>query len=405
MKIGLNCLRTSPEYRGGVNSFTFGLIDGFALSRRPHQFVIFANTNNRHLFEAYRSRSNFRIVEIDETRRDIAKKGFGRIPAPLRFLKRLLPARSLNTMLSGNAERDLEENADLLYAPYCPPPIFPFPARPSVYSIHDLQHVHYPEFFSAEERKERDLAFANCTHHAALIQASSEQMRDDFLAHFPVLTPEKVVVIQEGVNIETFRARQTALDVRAKYALPAGFLYFPAQLWYHKNHITVLKALVRLKAKGVSVPLVLSGARYEGSQTLFDFIAENGLADRVFYLGLVPFEDVIALHQAAKFLITAVLYESSSIPILEAAAAGTPIIASETPANLERARDLELNLFSPKDDAALADLLGKIWDDEGLRRRQIAHNSKAIERFDWPRIAEDYLDAFESLMRRREPKS
>ena len=398
MKIGLNCLATTPSYRGGVNSFTFGLLDGFAQSRRPHEFVIFATPQNKDLFAPYLERPNFRIVDIDTTAGDAMRRVFHEVPGFLRRLRRWLPVRSFNAALNGGSARTLESQADMFYAPYCPPPVFPFPNRPTVYSIHDVQHVHYPEFFTEEQKQIRKEAFHNCTQHAALIQASSEQMRDDFLANFPVLTPEKLVVIQEGVKVETFRTRNPDLDVRAKYGLPEQFMYFPAQLWHHKNHITVLRALARLKAKGVNTPLVLSGARYEGSEQLFEFIKAEDLGDRVFYLGLVPFEDLIALHQAANFLITAVLYESSSIPILEAAAAGTAIIASETPANLERARDLHLNLFPPKDDAALADLLEKIWNDEGLISAQVSHNSRAIEKFDWPHIAEDYLDAFERLV-------
>src|SRR5579883_2485864 len=345
MKIGLNCLATAPGYRGGVNSFTFGLLDGLAQSRRPHEFIIFASPQSRPMFESYLNHSNFLIVEVNAPGREAVRSFFHKVPAPLRLLRRWFPLRSLNTVLNGESERILEEHADLFYAPYCPPPVFPFPNKPTVYSIHDIQHVHYPEFFTAEQIQIRKEAFHNCTQHAALIQASSEQMRDDFLANFPVLTPEKVVVIQEGVKVETFRARKPGLDVRKKYNLPSQFMYFPAQLWHHKNHITVLKAIARLKEKGVNTPLVMSGARYEGSERLFEFIEAQGLKDRVFYLDVIPFEDVIALHQGAKFLITAVLYESSSIPILEAAAAGTPIIASQTPANLERARDLKLNLF------------------------------------------------------------
>lgn len=402
MRIGINCLRISPFYKGGVNSFTFGLLDGFAQCRRRHKFVIFANENNQHLFEPYLSARNFDVVEVDEARRDTLKKRVEVSPRPLRtVLRRLLPPRMLDAVMSDTPQRALERGADILFVPYCPPQDFPFPDRPTMYSIHDLQHVHYPEFFSPKDLEERDIIFANCTRHAALIQASSEQMRDDFLANLPALTPQKIVVIQEGVNIEIFRRPRIEKDIRRKYGLPGEFLFFPAQLWHHKNHITVLKALARLKAKGILIPLVLSGARYEGSERLFDFIAEQGLSNQVFYLGVVPFEDVIALHQAAKFLITAVLYESSSIPILEAAAAGTAVIASETPANLERARDLQLNLFPPTDEAALADLLEKIWPDDALRAAQSAHNASAIAQFDWSRIAENYLDAFEAFMARR----
>lgn len=397
MRIGLNCLGIAPNYKGGVNSFTLGLIDGFAKSTRRHRFILFVNERNQHVFEPYRFLRNFRLVVIDDGK---VREETLPLRGGWRFFNRLLPARWQYISRKAVPERVLENKADMLYVPHCPPVNFPFPDRPTVYSIHDLQHIHYPEFFSADALRERGVCYPNCANRAALMQASSEQMRDDFLAQFPVLTPEKVAVIQEGVNIETFRARHAGPDIGEKYRLPAEFLYFPAQLWHHKNHITVLKALVRLKTKGLNVPLVLSGARYDGSEHLFEFIAEHGIVDRVFYLGLVPPEDVIALHQAAKFLITAVLYESSSIPILEAAAAGTPIIASETPANLERARDLALNLFQPKDDAALADLLERIWKDEALARRQTEHNARAIARFDWQRIAEDYLDAFERLMAR-----
>jgi glycosyltransferase involved in cell wall biosynthesis len=49
-------------------------------------------------------------------------------------------------------------------------------------------------------------------------------------------------------------------------------------------------------------------------------------------------------------------------------------------------------------------LLEKIWDDEALRSAQARHNSRAIEKFDWPNIAEDYLDAFERLMGRQPRK-
>jgi glycosyltransferase involved in cell wall biosynthesis len=398
MKIGFNCLATSPAYRGGVNSFTFGLLDGLAQSRRPHKFVIFASPQNRHLFVSYLNLPNFSVVEINQNRTQSIKGIFHKLPRPFHFLRRFARLKSLNDAMNGNVAESMDAQVDMFYVPYCPPPVFPFPRKPTVYSIHDIQHVHYPEFFTQEQKLERKVGFANCTDHAALIQASSEQMRDDFLANFPVLTPEKVVVIQEGVKVETFRRHQSGFDIRGKYQLPGDFLYFPAQLWYHKNHITVLKALASLKDKGISIPLVMSGARYEGSENLFEFIEQQGLGDRVFYLGLVPFEDVIALQQTAKFLITAVLYESSSIPILEAAAAGTPVIASETPANQERARDLQLNLFPPKDHIALADLLEKIWSDQPLVSRQVEHNSRAIERFDWPRIAEDYLDAFEGLV-------
>ena len=144
---------------------------------------------------------------------------------------------------------------------------------------------------------------------------------------------------------------------------------------------------------------MLTGARYEASQGIFDFIDRNSLGSQVFYLGLVPFEDLVSLYQASRFLIMASLHESSSLPILEAAAAGTGIIASRTPSIEEMAEQLEMRLFSPTDDGELADLLAAVWWDDALVRSQIEANRTNVLQFSWDNSARRYIDVFESLGR------
>jgi glycosyltransferase involved in cell wall biosynthesis len=433
MKIGINCLRISPDYKGGINTFTFGLLDGFAASGNDHEFVIFAGPHNLEMFSDYGKRPNFRIVEINENwvagqhkllwlarkiynslpwrwhiddnyltfpdlLRWLGRRFFLKLPWRIRYR---IPLRPYNAWLAAPFAKLIDRHVDVVYVPYPPPPLFPYPAKPTIYSIHDLQHVHFPEFFSPEHRLERDAIMDACARHATLLQATSRQMKDEFLAHFAFLRAEQIPIIPEGVNLSAYQG-STAGDVKERHGLPDRFLFFPAQLWHHKNHITILKALARLRERGIVIPLVLTGARYEASQHLFDFIEEHGLSGQVFYLGLVPYEDVIALHRAARFLITASLYEAGSIPTLEAAASGTPILAGITPSQLEHSRDLEMQLFAPIDDAALADLLIKVWDDDKLIAEQVAHNNMAIQNFTWQKAAQKYLEAFESLLPRRE---
>src|SRR5262249_27835395 len=147
------------------------------------------------------------------------------------------------------------------------------------------------------------------------------------------------------------------LHIRTKYRLPENFLFYPAQLWPHKNHITVLRALNGLKANhGLEIPLVLTGATFSAADQIFGYVKANGM-DYVHYLGKVPFTDLASLYRSARFVITSVLYESSSLCILEAAAAGTPVIASRTPPNVEMSRVLDLNLFEPLDKEELMLLL------------------------------------------------
>ena len=395
MRIGLNCLRTAPQYKGGINSFTFGLLDGFAASKRQHDFVIFATPNNRDMFDAYVATGRFKLVEITES------------PKRRRLITNLdwqvayrLPLRLLNKIIYAPYARIIEAEADVVYVPHGPTPFFPYPRIPTVYSIHDLQHIHFPQFFTEEQRLERDAILAACKRHASLLQATSQQMKDEFLAHFRFLKPEQVPVIPEGVDVAAFSDRKNLTDLLTRYRLPKEFLFYPAQLWPHKNHITILKALVQARENGLTIPLVLTGARYPGSQSLFDFIAENKLDDQVHYLGVVPYSDIIALHQAARFMITASVYEAGSIPMLEAAAAGTAIIGSATPSHTEHSRDLQMQLFPPVDHQALADLLASVWGDDALILRQTQINLTAIQKFTWQRASERYLDVLESLVRR-----
>ena len=89
-----------------------------------------------------------------------------------------------------------------------------------------------------------------------MIQASSRYMAEDFCDHFPKLNESNVEVIPEGVDVDLFSRPLPDNDVSGRYELPASFLFTPAQLWPHKNHLTILKALKRLRDGGLVIPWV-----------------------------------------------------------------------------------------------------------------------------------------------------
>jgi glycosyltransferase involved in cell wall biosynthesis len=398
LRVGVNCLRIYPSYNGGTNSFTLGLLDGFARVGTAHEFKIFVTPWNRELFEKHEALPNFEVVEIDESEHRWLRRLHRFLPLGV---KNRLPVEAPNRVFGSRVADLLAREADVIYVPYVPPPrLFPFPDVPTVYSIHDIQQVHFPEFFTPEEHVEREASFAKCVDHATVIQASSRSMARDFWDHFPKLNESNVEVIPEGVDVELFARNDSGNDVVARYRLPASFLFTPAQLWHHKNHLTILKALKRLKDRGLVVPWVLTGAEYNAAEGIFEFVRDNGLEDQFFHLGVVPFEDVIALHHSARFLVTASLYESSSLPVLEAAAAGTPIIAGRIPPHEEMAEHLEMRLFAPTDDEELAAVLEEAWADDETSEAQAAANREGVQRYSWDNAAFMYLQLFERLQAR-----
>jgi glycosyltransferase involved in cell wall biosynthesis len=392
MRVGINCLDVNPSFVGGVTTYVLGLLEGFATAGNGCRFRVFVTEGNQQLFERFRKFEKFEIIAVRE----------GLLP----FRSGICRAVSLsssrafykftNDLAFRRAGELMDDESDVVYTPT--PVLRCFNSRrPTVLSMHDIQHVHHPEFFSWPSRVSRNITYGLSASHANYFQASSEYIKEDLLSHFQWLSPEQIEVIPSGALIERFAAPAAGNSVSSRYGLPERFLLFPAQLWPHKNHLTVLRALKRIETgHGVKIPLVLTGEKFSAASTIFRFIEEHSM-DYVSYLGKVPFNDLVALYQKATFMITATLHESSSLPILEAAAAGTPVIGSRIPPIEELARVLQLNLFDPLDADGLAWLILKLWNDEKTASAQIVHNRDHIRFYSWENTARKYVRLFERI--------
>jgi glycosyltransferase involved in cell wall biosynthesis len=392
MQIGINCLQVNPSVIGGINSYTLGLLEGFANARNGDRFQVYASKGNRHLFEQFRKLDNFDVLVVDD--RLLGAKSRACRAALLSWSKGFYAFTS--NFLFQNIRKLADAESDILYTPTVVLQWFDS-RKPTVLSMHDIQQVHYPEFFSWPRRLSREITYGLSARHADYLQASSHFIKQDLLAHFRELSAEQIEVIPSGVTIERFAA-PSASDVCGRYGLSERFLFFPAQLFLHKNHITVLRALKQIENRhGLKLPLVLTGGALEAAPKIFEFIADQSMG-YVHYLGKVPSQDMVALYQKAAFMITATLHESSSLPILEAAAAGTSIIASKIPPLEELAQVLQLNLFDPLDVDGLARLIFDLWNDEKTASAQAAVNRRQITCYSWENTARKYLQFFEKIL-------
>jgi glycosyltransferase involved in cell wall biosynthesis len=391
MRIGVNCCNVSPDYVGGVNTYVFGLLDAFAGNQKYGvTFVVFCFQSNEHLFEKYKTVSCFQVVILRNIHRF-----YLRIIWQFVKLKQKNLYHQFSNYYYRRHTKIINAACDVLYFPNTVMNPYNYTV-PTVLSMHDIQQVHFPQFFTSIERKSRKIMYELSAEHATYMQASSRQMKGDFCSHFK-LKDKKVFIIHEGVSVKEFKQSAYNKQLFAKYSIPEKFLFYPAQLWPHKNHITVLKALHELKStKGITIPLVLTGAKFSAYDEMMSFIQQHNLSN-VYYLGKVPFADLLAIYRASYYLITAVLYESSSLPILEAAASGTAILASDTDANRELGETLYIQFFPTTDVQCLATKLQEIWNDEEGRNKAIEHNRSAIHHFNWERVAEKYIEQFSRI--------
>ena len=392
MRIAINCLDVDPDYVGGVKTYVLGLLDGFASTHHGCKFQLITTESNSHVFRNF-SGERFQLLVLDDASYRLQKA--------LTRAALLSRRASVFERVSNRAFRRfrdlLDADADIIYTPTVVLRWFDA-RRPTVLSMHDIQHVHYPEFFNWSRRLSRRIAYGLSAVHATCIQASSTFIKRDLISHFAGMPPSKICIINEGVDLKQFCAARDYGHRLDKYELPQRYLVYPAQLWPHKNHLTVLKALRYLEiSKGIKIPLVLTGGQYSASRTVFDYIGLHGM-DYVRYLGKVPVEDLVSLYQQAAALISASLHESSSLPILEAAAVGTPIVASRIPPHEEAAKVFRMTLFETRDDFGLAHNLLQLWQSHSAAFRDVSYNRSRAAEFAWENVARQYLTLFEQIL-------
>ena len=227
--------------------------------------------------------------------------------------------------------------------------------------------------------------------NSTVIQASTDFIKEDIKKNYPKIKKSKISVINEGTS-KKFKFKN--------FNFKNDFIFFPAQLWPHKNHIVVLNALKRLYFKNnLNLRLIMVGGKFSAFKKINNFIKKNRFL-KIRYLGKVSFNKLLLLYKNCRFLISPAIYESSSIPILEACKIGRPIIASKTRSNLEMAKKIKINFFKTNNYKDLSKLLLEIWFNKKLIKNDIKKNKEIVKKLSWEKISEEYYKVFLGLVKK-----
>jgi glycosyltransferase involved in cell wall biosynthesis len=223
-----------------------------------------------------------------------------------------------------------------------------------------------------------------------VITAVSQKVADEIRAIG--LTPDnRVDVIYNGVDTQGFAA---ATGERAKFGLPADafLLLFVGDLRTpRKNLGTVLQALKHLPDHvQIAVAGFLPGSPYpEEAKAL-------GIAHRVHFLGLVK-EMPVLMHSVDAFVFPS-RYEAMSLSLLEAMAAGLPVVTARTAGGAEIITpECGIVLDDPDDPKALAGAVARLADNDEARRAMGAAASELATGFGWARMAAQYIALYRQL--------
>jgi glycosyltransferase involved in cell wall biosynthesis len=186
--------------------------------------------------------------------------------------------------------------------------------------------------------------------------------------------------------------------VKAKYALPEAFLFYPARFWRHKNHLKLLEAFARISGAHPDVHLVFTGDDRPFSRVVRRKIEELGLSSRVLVLGCVDYGDLPALYRLSRMLVLPTLFESISIPIYEAFALKVPVCCSNKVGLPEQVGEAAV-LFDPEAPEDIADKVISLLKDDALRERLALSGYERISHFDHEGYARGLREVLERASR------
>ncbi|MGD0021060.1 MAG: glycosyltransferase family 4 protein [Smithellaceae bacterium] len=279
-----------------------------------------------------------------------------------------------------------------------------------IFTLHGIPHRYWVHNVRRKKMSFYDLVTAwvekklveegNCKKFIAV----SNLTKDIFLKEYKV-DPEKVAVINPGVDLNEYAAEDKELcrrEIRKEYRVSPDELVilFASMNFEIKGLDAVMLALARLKTRGGKFKLIIAG---KGNIRKYSQMArKTQIADSVVFTGTLNKEKLIKLYLAGDMYIMLSKFDTFGMVVLEALAAGLPVIISGNVGARDLVREGE-NGFVINDTSDADYVATKIEAllDENIRRAMVQAAYHTAEQNSWDMVTEKYQEIYSSLLTSR----
>lgn len=226
----------------------------------------------------------------------------------------------------------------------------------------------------------------------------SEATKKSFQNFFNI-PEEKFWIIKEGVEEryhQTYDRKESQKLVKERYGVPSPYILNGSRMDPQKNIPRVIMAYAKLRKEHNIPHALVLGSRHQSKENKIadDLIKNLGLEGRVFFLPYVP--DMPQMYTGSDLFIFPSLHEGFGLPLLEAMAAGTPIVTGNTFAMPEIAGDAAL-LADPYNVNEIALAMWRALSDEKLRQDLIKKGKERVRNFSWSKMTGEIYELYNKL--------
>lgn len=286
------------------------------------------------------------------------------------------------------------DKPDVLFVPAHVLPLYTPPK--TIITIHDLAYEIFPEAYDGFSRWYNRISDSRAAKVATKIITPSQATRQDLIKFFQA-EPNKIVAIPLAVDEPT--AERVPVPTEIKKLGP--FFLMVGRLETRKNTAHAITAFALLKEKYPELPhkLILVGKPGYGYETVRQTIESlpAKLQSEVVEVGYTSSDDLKAYRQAATAFVYPSIYEGFGLPLLEAMAAGLPIIAGDSSSVPEVVDDAAILVNPVSIDELVAAMHTMATSD--LSRKQIANRGRVrVKEFTWEKTARATLKVLEGAI-------
>jgi glycosyltransferase involved in cell wall biosynthesis len=318
-------------------------------------------------------------------------------PPNVTMVDRRIPVSGLNLAWNRYGWPPLDQLVgaplDLVHSPH--PLIVPGRRARLVVTVHDLFFLKHPEMTEAEIRRDYVPLVRDHVRRADGVVCGSEYTAGEIRRLLDV-APEKIAVTPYGID-PLFRTPAPPAEVDAvlaRHLLPRGALLYVGSQEKRKNLVTLVMAYMGLARKRHSIPpLVLVGPGSDWAQ------GGTISGPQIRATGYMETREIRALMAASSLLVLPSLEEGFGLPVVEAMAAGLPVVCSRGSA-LEEVAQGAATLVDPRDAGAIAAAMARLLDDAAFAEAQRQRGFEKSRRFDWDRTAEQTLAFYREILGR-----
>ncbi len=373
MNIGVNLIG-GIRYRWGGRVYTQTILRALAKMDHHNRYFLFLSSSQDDIFDI--KQENFQRVYCCAW----AEKGdFAKLFSEQIILPFILKKRKI----------------DVLFSPCNLAPVLSGVKK--IIVVQDLRFFHGVDSFWRNTIKKP--LFKLILRRSQKIIVPSRHTYQD-LIKFIGISPRKVKVIYDAVNIEDF-SREVARSeelLRRHDLERKNYLLFVSAHYPWKNIHTLIEIFRLFKGKyRAAQKLAIVGSfdlRY--TPQLKALSRKLKLEKDILFLGAIDFRELVALYQNSSVFVFPSLFEGFGLPLVEAMASSTPIVAFGATTSPEIMDGAGL-IVEAGDEEAFAEAISRLVKNEDLRNDLIAKGRERAQDFNPEKIAPQVLQEIEAL--------